>query len=414
MDDEITKGAPKIQADNQSIAIGEINISGTVTGNITIGHTIVQPADARLRHELGILLKNVQTTWIQGVLEKSVHEAALLELGLELREEAVDNPWRMVMESPDQSRETLPRGRRIKDIFDEANRLLLILGEPGSGKTTTLLQLARDLIAEVDSAFTQPVPVILNLSTWTNKAQPLDEWLVAELNSKYRLPKKDGQRWLRERRILPLLDGLDEVRAENRAACVEKINQLVTDYGLQGIVVCSRIKDYTALNVRLAFYRAIYIQPLTPEQVDEYLERAGDKLASLRTTLQADEALRSMAQSPLILNIMSLAYQNTSAEALSDPTLATDKARRQHLFDSYIARMFNRKVGVRKYEDEQTKQRLSWLARNMQKHNQEVFLIEGLQPSWLLERRWQWAYFFASRLVNGLLVSLGIAWAGLV
>ena len=48
MDDQIEKDEPKIQADNQSIAIGEINISGTVTGNITIGHTIVQPADARL------------------------------------------------------------------------------------------------------------------------------------------------------------------------------------------------------------------------------------------------------------------------------------------------------------------------------------------------------------------------------
>ena len=48
MNDEIAKGAPKIQADNQSIAIGEINITGTVTGNITIGHTIVQPAAARL------------------------------------------------------------------------------------------------------------------------------------------------------------------------------------------------------------------------------------------------------------------------------------------------------------------------------------------------------------------------------
>jgi len=61
MDDELAKSASKIQADNQSIAIGEINIQGNVTGNITIGHTIVQPADARLRHELGILLKNVQT-----------------------------------------------------------------------------------------------------------------------------------------------------------------------------------------------------------------------------------------------------------------------------------------------------------------------------------------------------------------
>ena len=37
---------PNVQADQDSIAIGEINISGTVTGNITIGHTIVQPAES--------------------------------------------------------------------------------------------------------------------------------------------------------------------------------------------------------------------------------------------------------------------------------------------------------------------------------------------------------------------------------
>ena len=386
---------------NQDVAIsGEGNI---VVGKGDVIINPLPPAETRLRHDLGILLKNVETTWIKGVLEKSVHEAALLELGMELREEAVDNPWRMVIEKPDRSREEIPRGRKIKDIFDEANRLLLILGEPGSGKTTTLLQLARDLIAEVDSAFAQPVPIILNLATWTNKQQPLDEWLIAELNSKYHLPKRDGKKWLQDRRILPLLDGLDEVKVENRAACVEKINQLVMDYGLQGLVVCSRIKDYADLSVRLAFYRAIYLQPLTPEQVDEYLNRAGEKLASLRATLQEDEALRSMAQSPLILNIMSLAYQNTSAEDLSDPALATDKARRKHLFDSYITRMFNRKGSALPYDDEQTKHHLSWLARNMQKHNQEVFLIEGLQPSWLSVRRWQWLYILASRLSGGLI-----------
>jgi eukaryotic-like serine/threonine-protein kinase len=260
------------------------------------------------------------------------------------------------------------------------------------------------------STFTQPVPVILNLSTWTNKQQPLAEWLVAELNSKYRLPKKDGQRWLKERRILPLLDGLDEVKLENRAACVEKINQLVTDYGLQGLVVCSRIKDYTDLNVRLAFYRAIYIQPLLPEQVGEYLNRAGEELGSLRTVLQSDEALRSMAQSPLILSIMSLAYQNTSAAALSSPALSTNEARRQHLFDTYIARMFNRKVGARAYRDEETKQWISWLAGNMQEHNQTLFLLEGLEPSWLSTRRWKAFYFFVSRFVSGLMIGLIINW----
>lgn len=389
----------------------DVNIKGE--GNIVVGKGDViihplPPAEARLRHDLGILLRNVENTWIKGVLEKSVHEAALIELGMELREEAVDNPWRMVMEGPEHPRETLPRGKKIKDIFYEANGLLLILGEPGSGKTTTLLQLARDLISEVDSDFTQPVPFILNISTWTDKQQPLDEWLIAELNGKYRLPKKDGKKWLRERRILPLLDGLDEVKAENRAACVENINQLASNYGLQGLVVCSRIKDYTDLNVRLAFYRAIYVQPLTPEQIDKYLDQAGDQLASLRATLQSDESLRNMAQSPLILNIMSLAYQDTSSESLSNSALNTKEARSRHLFDTYIARMFNRKAKQQEFDTEQTKQRLMWLARNMQLHNQEVFLIEDLQPSWLQTSSWRFVYTLASRLLSGLIFGLSV------
>jgi len=387
------------------------NVSITGEGNIVVGKGDViinplPPAEARLRHDLGILLKNVETTWIKGVLEQSMNQAALLDLGLELREDAVDHPMRSIIEDPYPSPEPLPRIRKIKDIFEAANRRLLILGEPGSGKTTTLLQLARALIGEVDKEFTQPVPVILNLTTWTNKQQALNDWLVAELSSRYRVPKRDGQKWLKERRILPLLDGLDEVQAENRAVCVQKINQLVKEYGLQGIVVCSRIKNYVTLNVRLEFDRAIYIQPLTNGQVDEFLSRAGEKLASLRATLQGDNDLQSMARSPLILNIMSLAYQNVSAETLSNPALNTTAARRRHLFDTYIARMFNRKAGRQQYEAGQTKKRLSWLAMNMQAQNQDVFQIEGLQPSWLMTRRWQWTYFFISRLATTLTIGL--------
>jgi DNA polymerase III delta prime subunit len=389
------------------------NISISGEGNIVVGKGDViinplPPAEARLRRDLGILLKNVETTWIKGVLEQSIHEEALLELGMELREESIDNPWQMVIEGPDQVRRTITRGKKIKEIFDEANRFLLILGDPGSGKTTTLLQLARELISEVDAAYTQPVPVILHLSTWSNRQPPLNEWLVAELNSKYRLPKKQGQRLLQERRILPLLDGLDEVKAESRASCVEKINQLVNDYGLEGLVVCSRIKEYIDLNVRLALYRAIYLLPLTPEQIDEHLLRAGDKLANLGKILQEDETLKSMAQSPLILNIMSLTYQDTSASVLNNPVMITIEDRRRHLFDTYIARMFNRKVRAQEYDTEQIKQYLSWLARNMRKHNQEVFLLEGLQPSWLPTRHWQWLYVVVSRVIFGLIFGLSL------
>lgn len=284
------------------------------------------------------------------------------------------------------------------------NRALLILGAPGSGKTVTLLQLARDLIsqAEQDESFGQPVPVVFNLSTWT-EGQPLIDWLVAELSAKYQIPRRIGRPWLENNRLLPLLDGLNEVKPADRAACVEAINQFGAEFGLSGLVVCSRLEEYTSLPVRLKLNGAIRLQPLTLEQVYDYLEAAGSRLDALRTALEEDEGLQTLAQTPLTLGIMTLAYQDMPAEALAGQARDTIEARRKHLFDTYLGRMFKRKgQGGKPCPDDQTQAWLSWLAQGMARHNQSIFLIEQLQPSWLSSRVWSWAYVLASRLIDGL------------
>ena len=365
------------------------------------------PAEAKERHDLTILLNKVKTFWIEGVLEKSVHNIALIDLGKETQAEAVAHAWEQVLELPDQSRQTLPPDKKISQIFDEMNRALLILGLPGSGKTITLLQLARDLIAqaEQDESFAQPVPVVFNLSTW-RKGQPLIEWLVAELSAKYQIPKRIGRPWLENNRLLPLLDGLDEVREEERVACVEAINRFETDYGLSGLAVCSRVDEYTSLPVRLTLNGAIRLQPLTLEQVYDYLDAAGSRLEALRVALEADDSLQTLAQTPLTLGIMILAYQNIPLDDLTGQVNKRLEIRRRHLLDTYIERMFRRKGQSRPYPDDRTKAWLLWLAQGMRRHNQGIFLIEQLQPSWLSSRGWVWVYLFGSRLCIGLISGL--------
>lgn len=397
-------------------------IAGDVKGDIVYGEKIIThiyeapppplpPAEAKERRELGILLGKVKQFWIEGVLEKSIHNIALIDLGKETQAEAVAHAWEQVLELPDQSRQTLPPDKKISQIFREMNRALLILGAPGSGKSITLLQLARDLVtqAEHDESFVQPVPAVFNLATWT-EGQPLVDWLAAELSAKYQIPKRIGQPWLENHRLLPLLDGLDEVKPKDRAACVEAINQFGAEFGLSGLVVCSRLEEYINLPVRLKLNGAIRLQPLSLEQVYDYLEAAGSKLDALRVALQVDDSLQTLAQIPLTLGVMTLAYQNMPVESLTDPAHETIEARRKHLFDVYIERMFRRKgKSDYHYGGEQTKGWLTWLAQQMIRHNQSIFLIEQLQPSWLPNHMWLWIYVFGSRLISMLFGGLMLA-----
>ncbi len=377
----------------------------TATGDIYIEYQHL-PAEAEDYSNLRTLLDRVKRFWIENVLEQSLHGAALLELGKKIRRDTIERPWKMVPEVPDETPQLLSPEQKMVDIFNKDGPTLLILGKPGSGKTVTLLELARDLITYAENDPCQPIPVVFNLSTWT-KGQDLVNWLVSELTAKYHIPKRFGRDWLDKSRLVLLLDGLDEVTPDHRTACVQAINDFVEEFGVAGLAVCSRLKAYTALPVRLNFEGAICLQPLTLKQVDDYLSAAGSPLTSLRMALQTDRPLRTLARSPLMLSIMSLAYQDLPAEHLADATINTLEKRRQHLFDTYIHRMFARKGKANSpYAKALTQRWLSWLARKMRQHSQSIFLIEQLQPNWLPTQQQQWLYAFCSSLMAGLIFGL--------
>lgn len=356
------------------------------------------------------ILKRVRSHWVEGVLEKSLHGLAMIELGLAEKAEVVDDPLNLTLKTTDQPDELLPDGTQINDIFNEMGRALLILGEPGSGKTMSLLALARDAIAEAEADPTKPLPVVFNLSSWSGSQEPVDEWLVDEFRVKYQIPAKISKDWIEKRDLLLLLDGLDEVAQNERNACVAAINSFSQDYGLKNIVVCSRIADYEVLTGQLKLRGAILIQPLSSEQVDDYLIQAGDQLEAVKRLIEEDEIMRELTHSPLTLSIMTLAYRGMSVEELRG--YGSVEERRTHLFDTYIDKMFNRTVRTKQettYTNELTQSWLSWLAGNMSQHSQSIFLLEQLQPSWLPNRIMLTIYFLVTRIIEGLLIWVNLA-----
>lgn len=138
----------------------------------------------------------VRQFWIHSVLKNSLHNEVLIHLKLDSRPESVDNqPWKLVLQQTGQADRIITDDKAIIDIFDEVGQRLLILGEPGSGKTTTLLTLTYVLLTITDADPTKPSPVIFNLSSWAEKQPPLEEWPINELNTRYLMPKKVAEGW---------------------------------------------------------------------------------------------------------------------------------------------------------------------------------------------------------------------------
>lgn len=329
------------------------------------------------------MLKQMRLIWIEGVLERSIHGAMMIVLKMEYKPEAVEYPWNTVLQEPKCTNKMLPKGTKIIDVFNEMDGTLLILGDPGSGKTTMLLELAREAIARAEEDPMQPIPVVLQLSSWVtrdkyakiekhdrkeqdrkeyNDERTVKEWLIEELNVRYGIPSSIAQLWIEKEMLLLLLDGLDEMDTELQTDCVKAINIFRGDYGLTPLVICSCVEDYEALTVRLKLQGAVTLQPLTSEQIEQYLAAAGIETDTVRTMIQRDPILQEMAQSPLTLNIAMLTYGQHTQDSQAQDIVGIS---RKHLFDIFVQRMLTRKGTAQQYPPKQAYHWLVWATHNL-------------------------------------------------
>lgn len=424
---------PSMTEIDVSVDAGAVTEGGQVTG-LSIGKIVGDvfletrdPDEKRIQRARAFLLERVKSSWIEGVLERleAVYTGLapgghLIDLDKQLLPDAVDSSNEAVGQvaylQPENRK--LPPGQALLSIFDQQGKSLLILAEPGAGKTTALLELCRDAIARAGQDATQQIPVVLDLSSWSNNPINIAEWIVFELNTtKYGIPKEIGRKWVRDNDLLLLLDGLDQIGHHQRDDCMRAINQFQSDHGPSGIVVTCRCEEYGNIGLRLKLRSAILLEALRRDQIAAYFQAAGAPLAGLYRALEADAELQKLVESPLILTIMSLTYRDVSAVDFAPGRALSPFERRRQLFDAYIQRMFKYKGEGRKpFADVQTIKWLSWLARRLDAHNQTTFWIEQMQPSWLPSARWQWLYMVISRLwvaiIGGLIGGIVIGVAG--
>ena len=141
---------------------------------------------------------------------------------------------------------------------------LVLLGEPGSGKTTTLWRLAYDYAIAALSDPQAPLPLLAPLGAYTGPepAQRYVQGYFGELGAF--LPD-----YLKSSRAILLLDGLNEMPQKDYRDRVKRIQALLDLYPSASVVVTCRALDYVE-SLRL---EKLEIKPLDTERQRAYLHR---------------------------------------------------------------------------------------------------------------------------------------------
>lgn len=257
------------------------------------------------------------------------------------------------------------------DITDVLWRIptgrLVVLGEPGAGKTVLLIRMVLDLLARRSPG--EEVPVLLPLTSRDPVDEGLFDWMERWLITNYvaladpapNLPTATRARaLLNAGLILPVLDGLDEIPDTIRGPAITRINDAMRPG--RRLVLAARTKEYRAAvhppdgaEINVTGAAGICLFPLDATVVANYLkDSAGGPTGAARwapviATL-ADDDRSPAAQAlttPLVAALARANYNPRPDESVTaiqgQPTELLDRKRfpchesiRLYLFDRFI------------------------------------------------------------------------------
>ncbi|MCB0522226.1 MAG: hypothetical protein KDD27_25000 [Saprospiraceae bacterium] len=286
---------------------------------------------------------------------------------------------------------------------------LLILGEPGAGKSILLLRFGLRLIemAEADPKF--PIPVLLDLASWRDENQTFETWIEKNLpyiGGSFAVSKEYAGILVESKIILPLLDGFDEIREPLRNSCLRQLLPYLDKVKnarpepLPEVIICSRIIEYHAAEDAPVF-AALKIQPLTAKDVNDALRPlANDNFPAakrLQNTLRENPGLYPAVTSAF--------FVHTLLDISQQEQVSFGAGTREELQTAITAHYIRSEMEkITDFPLDKSKKWLGWLAW-MMKHMEGsiTFELTDLQPRWA---RLKYAYPLVLGLVGGLVGGL--------
>lgn len=333
-----------------------------ITGGDVHMHASPQPVDEWAED----LAQGVQKLWQREEDHRKVPYPAPLPVRWHPATGELRDHWANIRLLPaGVSAEPLALAGRIEQLAEIYRRVpsgrLVLLGPAGAGKTVLASRLALDLLAARQPG--QRVPVIVSVGSWNPETTSLHNWLAEQLARDHpglAVPVGKGgptraRALIEAGRILPILDGFDEIDTGRHSAALRQLNSPSNG----PMVITSRVDEYaTAVHGAdvLKAAAVVELDELTLDDLTAYLPRttAGGHrtgiwdpiLQRLRDEPQdpGSATLRRVLTNPLMVFLARTLYSDTPGhdptELLDTHRFPTAPALHDHLLAEFVPAVY--------------------------------------------------------------------------
>jgi hypothetical protein len=409
--------SPKGNAEAE-LVLAVIGVAVTVLGVILTAMQLRQPAQ---EVEMASFRGLVRGQWEQSAKERGLNSSNALPISWRFTDRPVTDGGNPVPSS--EFEQNVPNLSKLWFVM-EATRQLAIIGEPGAGKTSALILLARQIL--LGQSASERVPLGIDLANWNPEELTIDKWMEHRLVEEFPTLKRkvptggSAAKFLVDTdAFIPFFDGLDELSDPVRA-----VTEISAVFGkTRAFAICCRAEEYEhalrQYGEPLADAYVIELNPVSADQVADYLLN-GRQLQGAQRWLNVVDRMRAhpsgplatAMSSPLMTYLAHTAYRNTAtADDLLE--LETREAVENQLLESYLPAFYRdqrpatasqQTQGVRAIPYPKALKTLRFLAQYLESGHAQSFTW------WDLHRaggpKLRWGYSIASALAVAVLVGI--------